>query len=75
MFATSQSQPLSDTFFREFPKRNPVKVILSKPLLAHPGENALAFTDRIMFELAANLPEEMRGVYAEKPEGFKPKEW
>ena len=65
----------SDTFFREFPKRNPVKVILSKPLLAHPGENALSFTDRIMFELAANLPEEMRGVYAEKPEGFKPKEW
>ena len=60
----------SDTFFREFPKRNPVKVILCTPLNPDPGEETLAFTDRIMFALAANLPEEMRGVYADVPRGF-----
>jgi hypothetical protein len=31
----------------------------------------LALTDRLMFTLAQALPEEMRGVYAEMPEGFK----
>ncbi len=61
----------SDKFFREFPKRNPVKVILCPPLLPDPGETSLAFTDRIMFSLAANLPEEMRGVYADVPRGFE----
>ena len=60
----------SDTFFREFPKRNPVKVILCSPLYPDPGEETLAFTDRIMFALAANLPEKMRGVYANVPKGF-----
>ncbi len=60
----------SDKFFREFPKRNPVRVKLCPPLMPKPGEDALAFTDRVMFCLAANLPEEMRGVYAETPKGF-----
>ena len=61
----------SDKFFREFPKRNPVKVILCPPLFPDPGETPLSFTDRIMFSLAANLPEEMRGVYADVPKGFQ----
>ena len=61
----------SDKFFREFPKRNPVTVKLCPPLIPKPNEDALAFTDRIMFTLAANLPEEMRGVYVEIPKGFK----
>lgn len=60
----------SDKFFREFPKRNPVRVVLCSPLMPEPNEDALAFTDRIMFSLAANLPEEMRGVYADVPKGF-----
>ncbi len=61
----------SDKFFREFPRRNPVTVRLCPPLMPEKGEDALAFTDRIMFSLAANLPEEMRGVYSEMPKGFK----
>ena len=60
----------SDKFFREFPKRNPVRVVMCPPLYPDPGETALAFTDRIMFTIAANLPDEMRGVYAEIPRGF-----
>jgi 1-acyl-sn-glycerol-3-phosphate acyltransferase len=61
----------SDKFFREIPKRNPVTVKLCPPLFPDPGEDALAFTDRIMFCMAANLPEEMRGVYANIPKGFE----
>jgi hypothetical protein len=34
------------------------------------NETPLALTDRLMFTLAQALPEEMRGVYAEVPEGF-----
>jgi hypothetical protein len=40
-------------------------------LLPEPGENPLALTDRLMSTLAQALPEEMRGVYAEMPEGFE----
>jgi 1-acyl-sn-glycerol-3-phosphate acyltransferase len=61
----------SDKFFREFPKRNPVRVKLCPPLYPALGEDALAFTDRIMFSLAENLPKEMRGVYADIPKGFE----
>ncbi len=60
----------SDKFFREFPKRNPVRVVMSPLIFPDPGETSLALTDRIMFSIAVNLPEEMRGVYAEIPKGF-----
>lgn len=61
----------SDTFFREFPKKNPVHVHLCPPILPQKGEDPLALTDRIMFCIAANLPEEMRGVYTDIPAEFK----
>ena len=60
----------SDTFFREFPRRNPVRVTLCEPIFPQPGEDALALTDRVMFSMAAALPERLRGVYAEIPPGF-----
>ena len=60
----------SDKFFRELPKRNPVRVEMCPPLFPDPGETSIAFTDRIMFCMAANLPEEMRGVYADIPKGL-----
>jgi len=60
----------SDKFFREFPKKNPVRVKLCEPIYPQKGENSLVLTDRIMFCLAANLPEEMRGVYVDVPEGW-----
>ncbi|MGZ9226629.1 MAG: lysophospholipid acyltransferase family protein [Anaerolineales bacterium] len=61
----------SDQFFKRFPQRTRVLIRLLPPLMPKPGENPLALTDRLMFTLAQGLPEEMRGVYAEVPEGFK----
>lgn len=61
----------SDRFFKRFPRRARVQVHLLPPLMPRPGETPLALTDRLMFALAQGLPGEMRGVYAEAPEGFK----
>jgi len=61
----------SDQFFRLFPHRTRVLVTLLPPLMPRPGETPLALTDRLMFMLAQGLPEDMRGVYAEVPKGFK----
>jgi 1-acyl-sn-glycerol-3-phosphate acyltransferase len=60
----------TDRFFKDFPRRANVTVKLLPPLLPHPGETPLVLTDRLMFNMAAELPEEMRGVYAEIPKGF-----
>ena len=60
----------TDKFFKHFPRRAVVTVRILPPILPKPGESALALTDRTMFTLAASLPEEMRGVYAERPKGF-----
>jgi len=60
----------TDKFFRGFPRRALVTVILLPPILPKPGETALALTDRLMFTLASALPPHMRGVYAEMPKGF-----
>jgi len=60
----------SDQFFKRFPHRARVRIEFLPPLSSKPGENPLALTDRLMFTLAQSLPESMRGVYAEMPEGF-----
>lgn len=60
----------TDGFFKRFPHRAKVTVKLLPPLLPDPGETPLALTDRLMFSMAAALPEDMRGVYAEIPKGF-----
>jgi len=61
----------SDQFFKRFPRRTLVQITLLQPLMPKLGENLLALTDRLMFTLAQGLPNEMRGVYAQVPEGFK----
>jgi 1-acyl-sn-glycerol-3-phosphate acyltransferase len=61
----------TDGFFKGFPRRTSVTVKLLPPLQAYPGETPLALTDRLMFSMAAELPKEMRGVYAEIPKGFR----
>jgi 1-acyl-sn-glycerol-3-phosphate acyltransferase len=60
----------SERFLKRFPHRARVQVAILPPLLPKPGENPLALTDRLMFTLAQSLPEDMRGVYAEMPQGF-----
>lgn len=54
----------SHTFFKEFPRRNLVRIKIGEPLWAESGELPIGLTDRVMFELARNLPVELRGVYA-----------
>jgi len=61
----------SDRFFKDLPGRAAVMVRLLPPLYQLPGETALALTDRLMFCMAAALPEGMRGVYADIPKGFR----
>jgi 1-acyl-sn-glycerol-3-phosphate acyltransferase len=61
----------SDQFFKRFPRRTCVQITLLPPLKPMLGEKPLALTDRLMFTLAQGLPQEMRGVYAQVPEGFK----
>jgi 1-acyl-sn-glycerol-3-phosphate acyltransferase len=60
----------TDQFFKRFPHRTNATVKLLPPLLPNPGESPLSLTDRLMFSMAAALPEEMRGMYAEIPKGF-----
>ena len=60
----------SDRFFKRFPRRTHVRIQVLPPLFPRENETPLALTDRLMFTLAQALPGEMRGVYAETPEGF-----
>jgi 1-acyl-sn-glycerol-3-phosphate acyltransferase len=60
----------TDQFFKRFPRRASVTVKLLPPILPNPHDTPLSLTDRLMFTLAAGLPESMRGVYAEMPRGF-----
>jgi 1-acyl-sn-glycerol-3-phosphate acyltransferase len=60
----------SDQFFNRFPRRTRVQIKILSPLTPGARENPLALTDRLMFALAQALPEDMRGAYAELPEGF-----
>jgi 1-acyl-sn-glycerol-3-phosphate acyltransferase len=61
----------SDQFFRRFPRRTRVQIALLPLIMPRKDENPLALTDRLMLTLARALPEEMRGVYAQTPEGFE----
>jgi 1-acyl-sn-glycerol-3-phosphate acyltransferase len=61
----------SDNFFKRFPRRGRVQITVLPVMMPDLGESPLALTDRLMFTLAQALPEEMRGVYAEMPEGFR----
>ena len=53
----------SHTFFKQFPRRNLVRVNIGEPVWPDPGELPIGLTDRVMFQLATNLPAELRGVY------------
>jgi len=61
----------TDNFFKRFPHRTCVTIKFLPPILPKPAETPLALMDRVMFALARELPEDMRGVYAEMPKGFK----
>lgn len=56
----------SQRFFKQFPRRNLVHVVVASPIVPEPGESPIALTERVMYSMAANLPPELRGVYAQK---------
>ena len=60
----------TDQVFKRFPHRTVLAIKLLPPILPHSNDTPLSLTDRLMFTLAAELPESMRGVYAEVPKGF-----
>jgi 1-acyl-sn-glycerol-3-phosphate acyltransferase len=60
----------TDKFFHNFPRRITVKIQILAPLQPNKNETPLALTDRLMFALAAALPENKRGAYAKTPAGF-----
>ncbi|MFC2065382.1 lysophospholipid acyltransferase family protein [Chloroflexota bacterium] len=50
-------------FFKRFPRKSIVKVVIGDPILAKHGELPIGLTDRVMYAIAENLPLELRGVY------------
>lgn len=60
----------TEQILKRFPRRAKVTIKILPLVLPKPGDNPLALTDRLMFALAAGLPAEKRGVYAETPKGF-----
>jgi len=50
-------------FFKRFPRKSIVKVVIGTPIVPKYGELPIGLTDRLMFEIAKNLPDELRGVY------------
>jgi 1-acyl-sn-glycerol-3-phosphate acyltransferase len=58
----------SHAFFKQFPRRNKVKIKIGEPIWPEPGELPIRLTDRLMFAIAKNIPEELRGVYTQSLE-------
>jgi 1-acyl-sn-glycerol-3-phosphate acyltransferase len=57
--------------FKRFPRRTIVTVVIAPPIIPTVHDHPLSLTDKLMFVMASNLPKELRGVYAERPEGFR----
>lgn len=56
--------------FKEFPRRTIVRVVIAAPIYPTADDSPLALTDRMMFTMAKNLPEGLRGVYTDMPNVF-----
>jgi len=61
----------SHKIFTRFPHRSDVHLIVSPPIFPDVDDDPLSLTDRMMFTLASNLPQQMRGAYSDLPAGFK----
>lgn len=59
-----------ERLFQTFPRRTVVNVVIAPPIFPTENDTPLSLTDKIMFTMAANLPPELRGVYAERPAGW-----
>jgi hypothetical protein len=61
----------SEKIFSGFSNRSHVHLVVSPPIFPEGDDDPLSLTDRLMFTLARNLPQKMRGAYSELPPGFK----
>jgi 1-acyl-sn-glycerol-3-phosphate acyltransferase len=61
----------SEKIFSGFSNRSHVHLVVSSPIFPEGDDDPLSLTDRLMFTLARNLPQKMRGAYSELPPGFK----
>jgi 1-acyl-sn-glycerol-3-phosphate acyltransferase len=52
------------------PNRMTIHVSIGSPLTARKNEEPVELTDRMMYHIAALLPESLRGAYAQAPPGF-----
>lgn len=50
-------------FFKRFPRKSIVKIVIGDPILAKNGELPIGLTERLMYRIAENLPVGLRGVY------------
>ena len=57
--------------FKKFPQRTVVQVVIAAPIIASRNESPLSLTDALMFTMAKNLPQGLRGAYAQMPKGFE----
>lgn len=56
-----------ENLMRRIPRRTRVDVVIAPPIYPDEEDTPLSLTDRMMFTMAANLPEDLRGVYADLP--------
>lgn len=61
-----------ERMFARFPRRTRVVIEVCAPIHPQAGDTPLDLTERLMFTLAAHLPESQRGVYAQIPQAFRP---
>jgi 1-acyl-sn-glycerol-3-phosphate acyltransferase len=61
----------SHRLFINFPKRSRVRICLGPPIYPKSHFSPLQLTDIIMYALADQLPEDLRGVYSKKAKGFE----
>ena len=52
-------------FYKRFPRKGIVKIVIGTPIVPKYGELPIGLTDRLMHEIAKNLPVELGGVYRE----------
>lgn len=57
----------SQRVLKTFPRRARIRVRIGEPIYPQRGEGPLALIDRVMYSIAAMLPPELRGVYADLP--------
>lgn len=59
--------------FKTFPHPTRINVKIAPPIYPGLQDHPLSLTDKFMFVMASNLPEDLRGIYEEKPKGFRQK--